>query len=126
MPLLDLLFTMLWVYLLFLWIWLVVSVFIDIFRSSDLSGWGKAGWTIFVVVLPLFGVLVYLIARGDSMRRRKYDDAAAQQQATDAYIRSVASSGGSVSDELAKLAAIRSDGTLSEAEYEQAKSKVLA
>ncbi len=126
MPLLDLLFTMLWIYLVFLWIWLVVTVFIDIFRSPDLSGWGKAGWSLFVIVLPLLGVLIYMIVRGSSMQQRKYDDVAAQQQATDAYIRSVAGSGASVSDELAKLSALRSDGTLSEAEYEQAKAKALA
>ena len=126
MPLLDLLFTMLWIYLVFLWIWLVVTVFIDIFRSPDLSGWGKAGWSLFVIVLPLLGVLIYMIVRGSSMQQRKYDDIAAQQQATDAYIRSVASSGASVSDELAKISALRSDGTLSEAEYEQAKAKALA
>ena len=126
MPLLDLLFTMLWIYLVFLWIWLVVTVFIDIFRSPDLSGWGKAGWSLFVIVLPLLGVLIYMIVRGSSMQQRKYDDIAAQQQATDAYIRSVAGSGVSVSDELAKLSALRSDGTLSDAEYEQAKAKILA
>lgn len=126
MPLLDLLFTMLWIYLLFLWIWLVVSVFIDIFRSSDLSGWGKAGWTIFVVVLPLLGVLIYLIARGDSMQQRTYDDAIAQQQATDEYIRSVAGPSGSVADELAKLGTLRDDGVITEEQFDNQKAKLLA
>ena len=79
MPLLDLLFTMLWIYLVFLWIWLVVTVFIDIFRSPDLSGWGKAGWSLFVIVLPLLGVLIYMIVRGSSMQQRKYDDVVAQR-----------------------------------------------
>ena len=128
MPLLDLLLSMFWFFLFFAWIWLVISVFIDIFRSSDLSGWGKAGWTIFVLVIPVIGVLVYLIARGDQMQQRKIDDAAAQQQASAEYIRSVSGDGGSasVSDELSKLGQLRDDGTLTDDEYQQQKAKLLA
>ena len=96
MPLLDLLLTMFWLFLFFAWIWLVITVFIDIFRSDDLSGWGKAGWTIFVIILPLLGVLIYVIARGDKMQQRRIDDATAQKQATDAYIRQAAGSGSGV------------------------------
>jgi hypothetical protein len=126
MPLLDLLWSMLWFFLFILWIWLVISVFADIFRSDDLSGWGKAGWTILVLFVPLLGVLIYLIARGSSMNDRSSRQAAQQQQATDAYIRSVAGSGASTADELSKLAALRDNGTLTEAEYEQQKAKLLA
>ena len=126
MPLLDLLFAMLWFFLFIAWIWLVVSVFIDIFRSDDLSGWGKAGWSIVVLAVPLIGVLIYLIVRGDKMQQRRVDDAAAQRQATDAYIRSAAASGSSVADELTKLAQLRDAGTLTEDEYQQQKAKLLA
>ena len=125
MPLLDLLLSMFWFFLFFAWIWLVISVFIDIFRSSDLSGWGKAGWTIFVLVIPLIGVLVYLIARGDSMQQRKVDDAVAQQQATQAYIQSAAGTGTSAADELTKLGQLRDNGTITDDEYQQQKAKLL-
>lgn len=126
MPLLDLLWSMLMFFFFILWVWLVISVFIDIFRSDDLGGWGKAGWTILVLLVPLFGVLVYLIARGSSMGDRSARQAAEQQQATDAYIRSVAGSGTSTADELSKLSSLRDDGTLTDGEYEQQKAKLLA
>ena len=70
MPLMDLFWSMLWFFLFFAWIWLLITIFSDIFRSHDLSGWGKAFWTIFVVILPWLGVLIYLIARGGSMQER--------------------------------------------------------
>jgi hypothetical protein len=125
MPLLDLLLSMFWFFLFFAWIWLVISVFIDIFRSPDLSGWGKAGWTIFVLFIPLIGVLVYLIARGDKMQQRRIDDATAQNQASQQYIQSVAGSG-STADELTKLGELRDNGTLTDAEYQNQKTKLLA
>jgi len=124
MPLLDLFWTMLWFFVFIMWIWLVISIFIDIFRSDDLSGWGKAGWTIFVLFIPLLGVLVYLIARGSEMQQRRMDDAMAQKKATDDYIRSTAQT--STADELAKLKDLHSQGTLSDAEFESAKTKLLA
>ena len=126
MPLLDLLLSMFWFFLFFAWIWLVISVFIDIFRSGDLSGWGKAGWTILVLFLPLIGVLIYIIARGDKMQQRRVDDAVAQKQATDDYIRSTAGGSTSVADELTKLGQLRDSGALTEDEYQQQKAKLLA
>ena len=127
MPLLDLLLSMFWFFLFFAWIWLVITVFIDIFRSSDLSGWGKAGWFLFVLVIPVIGVLVYVIARGDKMQQRRIDDARAQQAATGEYIRSVAASGGaSVADELTKLGQLRDQGALTDQEYQAQKAKLLA
>src|SRR6187401_2494364 len=78
--------SMLWFFLFFIWIWLLISVFGDIFRSDDLSGWGKALWTIFVVFLPYLGVFVYLIARGDNMAK----NAQAEQAKVDQYIRDTA------------------------------------
>ena len=112
--------------MLFAWIWLVISVYIDIFRSPDLSGWGKAGWALFVVILPWLGVLIYLIVRGGSMQQRRYDDAVAQQRSTSDYIRSVAGGAPSVADELTKLRALRDDGVITETEFESQKTKLLA
>ena len=126
MPLLDLLLAMFWLFLFFMWIWLVITVFIDILRSDDLSGWGKAGWIILVIVLPLLGVLLYVIVRGTSMQERSARRAMEQKQATDAYIRSAAGSGGGTAAELEKLAKLRDDGVLSDEEYQAQKTKLLA
>lgn len=126
MPLLDFFWSVLYVFLLFAWIWLVITVFFDIFRSADLSGWGKAGWSLFVVILPWLGVLIYLIVRGGSMQQRRYDDAVAQQQATNDYIRSVAGGAPSVADELAKLRQLRDEGVITETEFDTQKAKLLA
>ena len=126
MPILDLFFSMLWFFLFIAWIWLVISIFIDIFRSGDLSGRGKAGWTIFVLIVPLIGVLVYLVARGDKMQRRRIDDAAAQEQATRQYVQSVAGSSQSVADEISKLGQLRDDGTITDDEYQSQKARLLA
>ncbi len=106
MPLMDLFWSMLWFFMFFIWIWLLISIFGDIFRSPDLSGWGKAFWTLFVIILPYLGVLVYLIARGGSMRDRGMQDAAEQEAARRAYIQQAAGTASSA-DELAKLAALR-------------------
>lgn len=125
MPLLDVFLTMLWFFFFFVWIMLLIRVFADIFRSHDLSGWGKAGWTILVVLLPLLGVLVYVIARGSHMQRRQLEDAAEARHQMDEYIRQSAGKG-TPADELAKLAQLRDAGTLSDDEFEQAKSKLLA
>jgi len=88
-PLLGMFFTILWFFLFIAWISCLVSTLRDIFRSSDLSGAGKAGWTLLVVLLPLFGVLLYLIARGASMQERDIQEEARREQARQDYIRSV-------------------------------------
>lgn len=123
MPLLDLLFSMLWLFLFFAWIFLVITVFIDIFRSPDLSGWAKALWVLFVIIVPLLGVLVYLIARGDDMNQRRIDEAAATRRAQDDYIRDVTAT--SSADELSKLNDLRQNGIISQQEFDAQKSKVL-
>ena len=126
MPLLDLFWAMLWFFLWIAWISLVISVVMDIFRSQDLNGMGKALWSLFVIILPFLGVFVYLIARGDSMAQRNMDNLNRQQQASQDYIRSVASSGGSVADELTKLGSLRDQGAITDAEFQAQKSKLLA
>jgi type VI protein secretion system component VasK len=119
--------SMLWFFMFFIWIWLLISLFGDIFRSSDLSGGAKAMWTIFIIILPFLGVLVYLIVRGKSMQDRALKDAASQEAQFKSYVQSVAStSGGGSADELAKLADLRDKGVISPAEFDAAKAKALA
>jgi hypothetical protein len=126
-PLLDLFWAMLWFFLFFAWIWLLISIFGDIFRSDDLSGWAKAFWTIFVVILPWLGVLVYLIARGGKMQERAAAEMAQREQATRQYIQQAAGSGGASSaDELEKLARLRDSGTITAEEFAAQKAKILA
>ncbi len=119
--------SMLWFFLFFIWIWLLIDVFADIFRSRDLSGWGKALWTIFVIIVPYLGVFVYLIARG----RKMHEHAATAMQEQDAamrqYVRDVAASdGGGSAGEISKLADLRDRGVITEEEFQRAKSKILA
>ncbi len=126
MPLLDLFWTTLWFFLFFAWIWLVITIFADIFRSNDLSGWGKALWTLFVVFVPWLGVLVYLIARGKSMGERSMQQAVEREQATRQYIQTVATPNGhSTADEIAKLAELRNSGLLTQDEFDAQKAKLL-
>ncbi|MCZ6461329.1 MAG: SHOCT domain-containing protein [Actinobacteria bacterium] len=124
MPLFDLFWSMLWIFLFIIWIWLLISVFIDIFRN-DISGWGKALWVIFVIVLPFLGVLIYLIVHGDDMQERAMNRAAGQQAAQAAYIQDVAGSG-STADELEKLNGLHDRGVLTDDEFAAQKQKVLA
>src|SRR5580692_8897669 len=89
-PILDAFLTMLYFFLFIIWIWLLITVFIDIFRSRDMGGGAKALWCIFVIVLPFLGVFVYLIARGGKMQERAASDAAQQQKAFDSYVKQAA------------------------------------
>jgi len=125
MPLLDLFWTILYIFVLFAWIWLLIVVFGDIFRS-DMSGWGKAGWTIFVILLPLLGVLIYLIVNGGDMQDRSAREALAVDQAQRDYIRSVAGTSASPAEELTKLAGLRDSGVISQSEFDTQKAKLLA
>ena len=118
--------SMLWFFLFFIWIWMLIVVFGDIFRSPDLSGWGKALWTIFIIVLPYLGVFVYLIARGHKMQEHAIKAAADQEQAFRGYVQNVAGTSGGAADEIARLADLRDKGVLSEEEFQQAKAKALA
>jgi len=117
--------SMLYFFLFFIWIWLLISVFGDIFRSRDLSGGGKAGWSIFVIVMPYLGVFVYLIARGHKMGEHAVEAAQAQDQAFRAYVKDAAATN-SPADQLAQLAALREQGVIDDAEFARMKSKVTA
>ena len=124
-PLMGLFWTMLWWFFWIAWIVLLFRVIGDIFRSHDMGGWAKALWSIFVILAPWLGVLVYLIARGGSMAERDHRQAQAQDEAFRAYVQETAGSGGTA-DELAKLASLREQGVLTDAEFTQQKAKLLA
>jgi hypothetical protein len=123
-PLLNIFWTILEIFLWVIWIWLLIWIFIDIFRSHDLSGWAKAAWVFFVVILPFLGVLVYLIARGGQMHERAEQQARRQDEAWRSYVQQ--SAGTSTADQLAKLADLRDRGVISADEFEREKAKVLA
>ncbi len=123
-PLADLFWTMLEVFLFVIWIWILVAIFGDIFRSDDMGGGAKALWVIFVIIVPFLGILVYLIARGGKMQERSLAQAQRQQEAFDAQVRQAAGSSSSV-DELAKLADLKEQGVLTDAEFQAQKAKLL-
>ena len=124
-PLLNVFWTIFEFFLWVIWIWILIMVFIDIFRSHDLSGWGKALWFLFVLFIPLIGVLVYLIVRGGSMHERAVRQAQQQDQAARAYIRQAAGPE-STADQLAKLADLRQKGVITQEEFDREKAKILA
>ncbi len=126
-PLLGAFWTIFIIFLWVIWIWILIWVFIDIFRSQDLSGWAKALWFLFVLLIPLIGVLVYLIARGDSMNERAAQQARQQDQEFRGYVQEAAAdSPANTADQLAKLADLRDRGVISAQEFERQKAKVLA
>ncbi len=118
--------SVLWITLFVIWIWLLIAVFGDIFRSDDLSGWGKALWSIFIIFLPYLGIFVYLIARGHKMQEHAVAAAQANDQRMREYVQSVATDSTSTADELARLAELRQQGVISDAEFEQLKAKTIA
>ena len=126
-PLLDIFWTMLEFFMFFVWIWLLVVIFSDIFRSHDMGGVAKAAWVIFVIIFPLLGVLIYLLARGGSMHERAERQAAQQHKAFDEYVRRAAgTSAHSSADELAKLADLKAKGVITDEEFEAQKAKILS
>lgn len=123
-PLLAAFWTVLFVFLWVAWILLLFRVIVDIFRSRDMGGVGKAFWALFVVVIPWLGVLLYLIVRGGSMAERDHQEAVAHEEAVQAYIRQAAGSG-STADELTKLSALQAQGAITDTEFAQQKAKLL-
>ena len=125
--LLGVFWTIFIIFLWVIWIWILIWVFIDIFRSRDLSGWAKALWFLFVLFIPLVGVLVYLIARGDSMNERAAQQAQQQDAEFRSYVQQAAvDSPANTADQLAKLADLRDRGVISADEFERQKAKALA
>jgi len=126
-PRLNVFWTMLAFFLFFIWIWLLITVIADVFRSHDLSGGVKALWLIFIIFLPYLGVFIYLIARGGKMQEHAVGDAQSRDAAFRSYVQDAAGTGTrSTADELSKLADLRDKGVISAEEFEQQKRQVLA
>lgn len=125
-PLLDIFLTTVYFFCWVLWLMLMFWIITDIFRSDDLRGWAKAAWLVGVIVLPIVGILVYLIARGGSMRERQVSQARAQDAEFRAYVRDAATSDTNTpSDELAKLAGLHQRGVLNDEEFARARTRVM-
>jgi hypothetical protein len=124
-PVLDAFWTILMIFLWVIWFWVLITIFIDLFRSHDLSGWAKALWFIFILIFPLIGVLVYLIVRGGKMHEHAVQQARQQDAEVRSYVREAAGSPSSA-DELAKLADLRDRGVITPAEFDREKAKILA
>jgi hypothetical protein len=125
-PLLDVFWTMLVFFLWILWFWLVFTVWTDIFRRRDISGWGKAGWLIFTLVLPYLGVFVYVVSQNEGMTSRNLERASAQRAQFDEYVRETAGSGGGAAAEIATAKELLDRGAITQAEFEALKQKALA
>ena len=123
-PVMGVFWSMLYFFIFFIWIMLLFRIFVDIFRSHDLGGVAKTLWVIFVILVPYLGVFVYLIARGHKMSEHAAEAAAAQDKAARQYIQQVATT--STADELSKLADLKAQGVIDDAEYASLKAKALA
>jgi Short C-terminal domain/Phospholipase_D-nuclease N-terminal len=117
--------SMLWFFVFFIWIWLLIMVFADIFRSHDMGGFAKFVWVLFVIIVPYLGVFVYLIARGHKMHEHAVEAAQAQDQAARAYIQQAAGTAPSTADELTRLADLKARGVIDDAEFERLKAKAI-
>ena len=124
-PFLDIFWTMLIFFIWVIWIWILVTVLMDLFRRHDISGWGKAAWTLLVVVLPYLGVFLYLITQGKQMAERRNEEVRAGRESFDSYVRDVAGASGP-SDQIAKAKELLDSGAIDQAEFEQIKRKALA
>lgn len=125
-PLADAIWTMFVFFAWVIWFWLLITIFADLFRRSDVSGWGKAGWTVLVLFLPLIGVLIYLISQGGAMTTRRVEEAEAAQQGFDSYVRSVASEGQAPTTQISQAKQLLDSGAITDEEFEAIKRKALA
>ncbi len=128
MDLWDVMISIFWFMLLVAWFWLLIAIISDLFRDEGLSGWAKAAWCIFLIVVPWLGVLTYLIVRGRSMGERQARDMARNEQAFRTYVQEAAGSGGGgagVADQLDRLTGLRDSGKITAEDYELAKQQVL-
>jgi hypothetical protein len=125
-PFLDILWSMIIFFVWVVWIWMMVIILTDVFRRRDLSGWGKAGWTVFLIVLPFLGAFVYLIAEGKNMADRRADEVRGQQAQFDDYVKTVAADGGGAAAEIEKAKQLLDSGAITQTEFDQLKTKALA
>jgi hypothetical protein len=125
-PFLDILWTMIIFFTWVVWIWLMFVILTDVFRRRDISGWGKAAWTVFLIVLPFLGALVYLISQHDKMADRSAEAARGQQAELDHYVKSVAGNGGGAAGEIEKAKRLLDTGAITQSEFDALKAKALA
>lgn len=126
LDLFDLFWSMLWFFLFVMWIYLFITLIADIFRSHDLSGWGKAAWIVGLLVFPILGSIAYVIARGEGMAERQIEQAKQQNAAFQDYVRNAAGTAASPADEVAKLVDLRASGVITDEEFERQKARILA
>ena len=124
-PFLNILWTMIIFFVWVVWIWMMIAILTDVFRRHDLSGWGKASWTLFLIVLPFLGALIYLTTQGEGMAHRSVRDAQGQREQMDEYVRSVAGNGGPAA-EIDKAKQLLDSGAIDQGEYAAIKAKALA
>jgi hypothetical protein len=124
-PFLNIFWTMIIFFAWVIFIWIAITVLIDVFRRDDISGWGKAGWCVLVIVLPFLGVLAYLIFEHNGMNERRVKESQAAQSQFDNYVKQAAVTGGSA-DEIAKAKQLLDSGTITQAEFDSLKAKALA
>jgi predicted membrane channel-forming protein YqfA (hemolysin III family) len=125
-PFLEVRWSMVVFFAFVIWVWLLITVFADIFRRHDLSGWGKAGWTVLLIVLPYLGVFIYLIAHSKGMAERRAEQASQAQAQFDGYVRSVAGDGGGAAAEIERAKQLLDSGAISQDEFEAIKRKALS
>jgi hypothetical protein len=127
-PFLDILWTMLIFFAWVIWFWILIRVFVDVFRRHDISGWGKAGWVFLCIVVPFLGVFIYLIAHGQDMGKRDIEQARAQQAQFDDYVKTVAGpgGGGGATAEIANAKSLLDSGAITQAEFDSLKAKALS
>jgi Phospholipase_D-nuclease N-terminal/Short C-terminal domain len=127
-PFMDVLWTMIIFFCWVIWIWMMIAILTDVFRRRDMSGWGKAAWVVFLIVLPFLGALIYLIANHDSMAERNIKQAQVQQAQMDDYVRSVATNGGEggAAAEIEKAKKLLDSGAINQEEFEALKAKAIA
>jgi hypothetical protein len=125
-PFLDVFWTMILFFAWVIWIWMMVTILSDVFRRRDMSGLAKAAWTVFLIVLPFLGALIYLIANADGMARRNVEHAQAAKADFDDYVKTVAADGGGAAAQIEKAKGLLDSGAIDRAEFETLKAKALA
>ena len=124
-PFLNILWSMIIFFIWVAWIWMMITILSDVFRRRDIGGWAKAAWTVFMILVPFLGALIYLIANSDGMAQRRAEDVRGQRAQMDDYVRSVAGSGGAAA-EIDKAKQLLDTGAINQAEFEALKAKALA
>jgi hypothetical protein len=125
-PFLNIFWSMIIFFAWVIWIWMMIAILGDVFKRRDMSGWGKAGWTVFLIVLPFLGALIYLISNHDGMADRNVQEAQAARAEFDDYVRTAAKDGGGAAAEIEKAKGLLDSGAIDQAEYDAIKAKALA